>query len=586
MTQTGTRYAGKKTIDVLLTTEGTYPIARGGVGTWCDTLVRGVEGVRYRIYVVMAHPYLPDRYKVPDSVPIRRVPMWGTEEPTEHLDVPFSEIYERKLRTMAPVLSRDFLPLFDGLMSGIWSPDPNGRQVGQLMFDMYRWFQNYDYMEAMKSPLVWDFFVDGLRKQRWAKFQTPPTLTDCVQSMGWLYRFLVVLTTPVPAADVTHSSAAAFSGIPGVLAKLERRTPYLLTEHGVYLREQYLSVGRSKMTPYSKQFLIGLVRGAVTANYAHADVVAPVAAFNARWERRFGVPEDRIRVIYNGVDPNAFTPRPRPQGGPPTVVTLARIDPLKDIMTLLRAAAVVHDRMPEAKFVVYGGVSVPDYYQKCLELRDELGLAENFIFAGHVDDAPAAYASGDLVVLSSISEGFPYTVVEAMMSGRAVVATDVGGTREACAGAGLLVEPGNPAQMAEAIVRLLREPELRAALAEEARQRALAYFTIQQNLSLYRKAYDDLAEPQEVAEDLSKFIVRRRTLALQRARALQAIGHYDKAVHEYRIAVDLAPADPAAPALLLTIAELYLSQGDIQRSWQEMERAEALAAVIRQRRAG
>ncbi len=578
-------YADKRTIDVLLTTEGTYPVARGGVGTWCDTLVRGVSGVRYRIYVVMAHPYLPDRYRVPDSVPVMRVPMWGTEEPTEHLDVPYSEILERKFRTTPLALSGQFLPLFDGLMQDIWSPEPDGHHVGRFMHGLYQWFQNFDYMEAMKSPLVWDFFVDGLRQGRWLKFANPPTLTDCVQSMGWLYRFLVVLTTPVPLADVTHSSAAAFSGLPGVLAKLDRRTPYLLTEHGVYLREQYLSVGRSNMTPYSKQFLMGLVRSTVAANYAHADVVAPVAAFNARWERRFGVPEDRIRVIYNGVDPKVFTPRPRPQGAPPTVVTVARIDPLKDIVTLLRAASVVHERMPEAKFVVYGGVSVPDYYQECLQLRDELGLTEHFIFAGHVDDAPAAYASGDVVVLSSISEGFPYSVVEAMMSGRAVVATDVGGTREACAGAGIMVEPQNPTQMAEGILRLLREPETRNALAEEARQRALAYFTIQQNLGLYRKAYEDLAQPQEVAQDLSKFIVRRRKLALERARALQAIGRRADAIREYRIAVDLAPNNPAAPALLLTIAELYLSQGDIRRSWVEMERAEALAAVIRHRRA-
>jgi glycosyltransferase involved in cell wall biosynthesis len=549
-------------------------------------LVRGVQGVRYQIYAVLAHPYLSNRYEIPKSVPVLRVPMWGTEQPSEHLDLPFSVVYERRLRTTDAVLRQEFLPLFDEVQHAIWSPQTNGRRHGQVLHSLYQWFRDYDYQEAMKSTQVWDFYTEGLRTDRWTKLAGMPTLADSVQAMGWLYRFLVILNTPVPKADVTHASAAAFSGLPGVLAKLESKTPYVLTEHGVYLREQYLAVGRSNMSPFSKQFLMGLVRSTATVNYAYADIVAPVAAFNARWERRYGVAEDKIKVIYNGVDPGTFQPRPRPVGAPLTVVAVARIDPLKDILTLLRAAAKVCQQIPQVKFVVYGGVSVPDYYQECLALQQELGLEESFVFAGHVSDVASAYASGDVVVLSSISEGFPYSVVEAMMCGRAVVATDVGGTREACAGAGLLVEPRNPTGMAEAILRLLKEPALRTSMAEEARERALAYFTIERNLQLYRDTYASLAARYAPTIQLPELVARRRLLALDRARVLQATGHYAEAIPEYRLAADLDPAGPATPALLLTIAELYLSQGDIRNSWREMERAEALATAIEQQRAG
>lgn len=573
----------KETIDVLLTTEGTYPVSLGGVSTWCDTLVHRVPGVRYQVYAVLAHPYFPNRYDIPRGVPVLRVPMWGTEHPTDHLEMPFSEVYERKVRTTDEVIRQEFLPQFDELQRGIWDPDTDGRRHGDILYRLYRWFRDYDYQAAMKSPLVWDFFIDGLRRNRWTSPPALPTVADSVQAMGWLYRFLVILNTPVPEADITHASAAAFAGIPGALAKLDRRTPYLLTEHGVYLREQYMSVGRSNLSDFSKQFLMSLVRSATAVNYAYADVIAPVAAFNARWERRYGVPEEKIRVIYNGVDPNVFRPEKRPAGTSPTVVSVARVDPLKDIVTLLRSAAVVHQQMPEVKFVVYGGVSVPAYYRECLALRSELGLDECFVFAGHVDDVASCYASGDVIVLTSVSEGFPYSVIEAMMSGRALVATDVGGTREACAGTGLLVEPRNQTAVAEAIMRLLRDPALRLSLAEEARERALTYFTVQRNLQLYHDTYAGLMAREAPPSELSAALARKRQLALDRARALQAAGRTREAIAEYRTAIDMAPTSPATPVLLLAIAELYLARGELTDSVREMERAEALAEALNHR---
>lgn len=571
-------YSNNAVIDVLLTTEGTYPTVRGGVSTWCDVLVRGVESIRYQVYTILAHPFLPDLYQLPHGVRVCKVPMWGTEEPAEHLGIPFSVVYERKLRTTEAAIRQEFLPLLDELIWAILDPGAaDGLKAGRVLYRLYLFFQRFDYLEAFKSELVWNFYLNGLLSARWSRFPSPPTLLECLQTIGWLYRFMIVLNTPVPRADVTHSSAAAFCGLPGVLAKLDRKTPFLLTEHGVYLREQYLSVGRSSLTPFSKTFLINLIRLVTEVNYAYADLLAPVAEFNCRWEQRLGVPEERIRVIYNGVDPSAFSPRPRPAGLPLTVVSVARIDPLKDILTFLRAAALVRRQVPEAKFAVFGSVSDPGYYRRCLQLRDELELGENFVFPGHVTDVPAVYAGADVVVLSSITEGFPYAVVEAMMSGRAVVATDVGGTREACAGAGILVPPRNPEELASAIVKLLQHPDLRLSMAAEARERALAEFTIQRNLRLYRKAYEDLALPASVSQNWMDLVSKRRQLCFDRAQALVSSGLLREAISEYRLAADLDPAGPSSPAILLQIAGLFLELGEPDQAWREMEKAEVLA---------
>jgi hypothetical protein len=122
------------------------------------------------------------------------------------------------------------------------------------------------------------------------------------------------------------------------------------------------------------------------------------------------------------------------------------------------------------------------------------------------------------VVLTSISEGLPYVVLEAMASGRPVVATDVGGVAEAVGDAGLLVPPKDPSAVASACVTLLSDKRKRKALARASRARVLEFFDVKHCFATYRGLYEELvtddfetidlrdlgeaevAEPVEVAE--------------------------------------------------------------------------------------
>ena len=578
-------------IEILLTTEGTYPVVRGGVSTWCDLLVRRVPGVRYTVLTVMANPYLPPRYELPSGVSRWiKVPLWGTEDPAEHLDLSTTELFERPERTTAAVVREKFLPVLSRVVDRFWSgpEEPlhgNSGLKGERMsnsektdlvsdlVELHRLFLEYDYHSLMKNLAVWQWYTSAAIERFAPRFNLRPTLHDLAQSMGWIYRFLIVLATPVPNADVIHSSAAALCALPGAVARFTRQVPFLLTEHGVYLREQYHSVGRSPLSPYLKRSLLGLTRAVSQVAYAAADVVAPVAAFNTRWERELGVPERKIRVAYNGVDPAVFQPRPRPAGMPATVVSVARIDPVKDLATLLQAAALVARKRPDVRFVVYGGVSAPAYYQQLLTLRDELGLAEQFTFAGHLDDVPAAYASGDVVALSSISEGFPYSVIEAMMCEKPVVATDVGGTREALGGTGLLVAPRSPDSMAAAILRLLEDPATARALAKDARERALALFTVQNFVRDYQNLYRKLAA-RETAGGRD-----RVRLTLIRTQALAAAGLHGKAAELASATLRETKEPPLRAVLLLELAKAQVRAGRVKAAGLTLVKVEALAAL-------
>ncbi|MEW5865675.1 MAG: DUF3492 domain-containing protein, partial [Bacillota bacterium] len=233
-------------IRVMLATEGTYPFHRGGVSTWCDVLIKRIPSVEFVVYSILMNPFVRQKFELPPQHKLVKVPLWGTEEPSEHLtDIPFSKIYLAKLRTDERVIQEHFLPLFNVVVEEILHPEKNSSRLGHTLHEMYKYFREYDYHKTFKSPLVWNAFkeitISKARQQGTSRFEMP-NVFDLTQSMGWLYRFFVVLNTPLPKVDVVHSAAAAVCGIPCVIAKLDGNVPFLLTEHGVYLREQYISL--------------------------------------------------------------------------------------------------------------------------------------------------------------------------------------------------------------------------------------------------------------------------------------------------------------------------------------------------------
>jgi glycosyltransferase involved in cell wall biosynthesis len=126
-----------------------------------------------------------------------------------------------------------------------------------------------------------------------------------------------------------------------------------------------------------------------------------------------------------------------------------------------------------------------------MELYDELGLAETVSFEGFSSNVLEAYARANLVVLSSISEGFPYSTLEAMLCGRAVVATAVGGVAEQItADCGRVVRPRDPDALGAAIIDVLGDMEVCQALSAAARERAANLFGIERFRATHRAIYE------------------------------------------------------------------------------------------------
>lgn len=484
-------------ISVLLTTEGTYPFYAGGVSTWCHRLTHGLPDIDFTLLAVVTNPYPPVKHDLaPNVQSVIKVPQWGLLQPAEYSrHQPPSMVLRNLWDTTPEVVATRFKPLFERLLASIFSSSCDMAELGQVLLELQSYFQRYDYSRSMNSIEAWSTLQNAVHAAWEGRPPATenPTLAEVKQAYRLLYHLLMVLHFPICHEDVTHASAAAFCGIPCVLAKLIHGTPYLLTEHGIYLREQYLNLRRQIQSYFVRWFLYRLVENVVALNYYFADQVSPVCAYNSRWERRLGLPEERIKVIFNGVDPERFQRCESERNGRVLIANVGLIYPLKGQLDLIDAVALLKQRVPNLEVRFYGAPTDAGYFETCTKKVAALHLENNVTFAGSTKEPWKVYSSADVMAFPSISEGFPYVVLEAMLCGAAIVATDVGGVREALGTCGLLVPSKSPTTMADAIGFLLANPAERHRLGRNAQERALKYFTERQFLIAYRNAYQEMS---------------------------------------------------------------------------------------------
>jgi glycosyltransferase involved in cell wall biosynthesis len=228
---------------------------------------------------------------------------------------------------------------------------------------------------------------------------------------------------------------------------------------------------------------------------AYRRIIAVSEEVRRRYVQDLGVAEGRLAVVHNAIRVPPALPRPLDlrasllRGRPDyLVLTPARLHPQKGHAYLIAAAA----DLPAATFVFAGdGPLRPE-----LEAQARAqGVADRCVFLGERTDVPELLAAADLVVLPSLFEGLPVSVLEAMAAERPVIATAIGGTDEAVASeaTGLLVPPRDPAGLAAAVRRLQGDPALARRLAAAGRARLEQSFTAEATAREVMRIYDEVA---------------------------------------------------------------------------------------------
>lgn len=205
-----------------------------------------------------------------------------------------------------------------------------------------------------------------------------------------------------------------------------------------------------------------------------------------------GIPEKKVKVIINGIDVDRFLIARN-------LVTsnvclrfgiIARLAPVKDIATLIRAMAIVRQHNPHVLLSIVGDGPERDSLES---LVNELGLAQVISFLGFRRDIPSVLKEIDIFVLVSLSEGTSITLLEAMASGKPVVVTDVGGNPAIVEQGvnGLLVPPGDSEVLAQALLNISVDSELRQSMATANINKVTEHYSIQSMARHYEVLYRD-----------------------------------------------------------------------------------------------
>jgi glycosyltransferase involved in cell wall biosynthesis len=292
--------------------------------------------------------------------------------------------------------------------------------------------------------------------------------------------------------DILHTHMSKAGALGRIAARFARGVKTVHTFHGNVLRG-YFSSARASVYLLAERWLAERTDALVALSESQRKEML----------ERYGVGRaEQYTVIPLGLDLGRFA-RCEGQrgalrselgitGGTPVVAIVGRLVPIKDHRLFLGAARRVLDDLPDAVFLIVGGG----------ELRAELeararrvGLGRSAMFLGWRSDLERIYADSDVVVLTSINEGTPVSLIEAGAAGKPVVATDAGGVSDVVRNgeSGLIAGSRDPAEFARLVVELLRDSARRAAMGNAGRKYVMSRYAKERLLRDIAALYEDLA---------------------------------------------------------------------------------------------
>lgn len=327
------------------------------------------------------------------------------------------------------------------------------------------------YLLPWKDALVPELREAGLRV----------TCLEGARGVGWIGRLRTLVRER--RIDLLHNHSP-YTAI-GSRIGLGRRVRRVYTEHNTWDRYHPLTRLGNMLTLHRVDHVFAV------SDHVRDSIRYPTPL---RWMRM-----PPVESLYHGIDPAAVASWAggdgvrRELGLPedaPVVGTVANLKAHKRVDDLLRATVLVRKEVPDARLVVVGAGPLEDDLR---HLAGELHLDGSVVFTGFRDDAPRIASTFDVFAMASEHEGLSIALVEALALGRSVVVTDAGGLSEVVQDGvqGFVVPRRTPAALAQRIVRLLREPDLRARMGEAGRVR-IADFHIGHAVRRMQEVYEEL----------------------------------------------------------------------------------------------
>ncbi|MER7580518.1 DUF3492 domain-containing protein [Kitasatospora sp. NPDC097691] len=470
---------------IALLTEGARPHPQRGTGGWCDRLAEGLPEHEFELYLLTGPdgPGAVERLS-PAWRDVRELALWGRRPagraPGALRRRRYSAAYEQLVRALVlpgeragfgPGLYRlAALAAEDGALPAFLASAP-ARRI------LERTWRLPGADTSAGQPLVRDVLVAADLLEQCLRPLSAPWYGTGPGGLG--------------TADLCHVVGGGLAALPALVARHLHGVPFVVTEHGLHLREQYLGYREAPYRWPVRVLLLSFFRALTGETYRQAAVLTPGSAHDRQWQRRCGADPARTRVVYEGM-PAVDRPAAGPEPTAPTLVWAGALEPGRDPELALHAFARVRAELPGARLVLYGEETAPGYRAHCAAVAEGLGVAAAVDFAGRPGTLAEVWEAGTAVVFSALSQRAPRLLADALLSGRAVVSTDVGVAREVVGPAGLLVPARDPRALAGACLALLRDEERRARLGLAGRLRAQERFAVEPVIGAFREIYLEL----------------------------------------------------------------------------------------------
>lgn len=333
------------------------------------------------------------------------------------------------------------------------------------------------------------------------------TFADFLWTLRSVYLPLfTVLKAKVPEADLYHCASTGYAGILGCMGQYFHNGKLLISEHGLYTREREEElikadwIGNTYRNIWIQQFA-----KMSKAAYDRADLVTCLYEHARTLQMELGCPGEKIRVTPNGIHVARLENIPGKQEEDLSRVNIGailRVAPIKDVKTMIQAFAQAKAQREDLKLWIMGPWEEErEYAQECFQMVSDYDV-KDVVFTDRVD-VRDYLGRMDMTILTSISEGQPLTVLESYAARKPVICTDVGCCRELIYGnddgfgtAGILTHIMNVEEIAQAMLTLADNPELRAQMGQSGYRRVNAVYHIDGMKQQYLEIYQDFCKAQ------------------------------------------------------------------------------------------
>jgi glycosyltransferase involved in cell wall biosynthesis len=468
---------------ICLLTGGGYPYRRDALGGWCRTLVDGLGQVAFDLLTVVdREPPVAPAYPLPRNVASARAVLVAPDtrrkaDPDKDATaaavllcrgllgepLPADQVFAEGLRRLAATAGSPLVcsPLACSPLAGV--------PLADVLLDAWRAGRAVESVERLPLPRL--------------------SLRDARTAATLLRHAVRILTVDVPDVDLVHCVGGTTPLLAALGGRWRNGTPLLLTEARAPVARA--RPAEERLSPAVRTVLRRFRRSVARTGYAEAGLIAPLSAYHHGWALRHGARPSRLVPVPAGADPVEHPGVP--DDADPAIVWAGSGGPDSGLTPLLAAFGTVVAHVPGTVLHLVGVTAAHEDH--CAEQVERTGLGRAVRMHPLPADRSDRYAAGHVVVHVPGPADPPYRLIEAMMSGRAVVAIDLGPAAETLGDAGVLIPAGDPVALAEACIGLLRAPGRRRTLGEAARRRALLHFTNDRVVRAYGALYTDLAGP-------------------------------------------------------------------------------------------